>query len=106
MPTPTRSGHVEASSLKKQRAKAVERAGVEPFVLYILRHTCITRWAKHVDPYTLHVIAGHTDMSTTKRCLHPSEADLREAMMKVWAQSGHTGQKAILDQPQGSPAIN
>ena len=84
-PAPTRSGHVEASSLKKQHAKAVARAGVEPFVLYTLRHTCITRWAKHLDPYTLHLLGGHTDMNTTKRYIHPSEADVREAMGKVWS---------------------
>ncbi len=54
-----------------------------PFVLYTFRHTCITRWAKHMDPFTLHVLAGHTDMNTTKRYVHPSDADILEAMEKV-----------------------
>jgi site-specific recombinase XerD len=36
-----------------------------------------------MDPFTLHVLAGHTDMNTTKRYVHPSEADIREAMAKV-----------------------
>ncbi len=36
-----------------------------------------------MDPFTLHVLAGHTDMNTTKRYVHPSEADIREAMDKV-----------------------
>jgi integrase len=58
-------------------------SGVAPFVLYTFRHTCITRWAKHMDPFTLHVLAGHTDMNTTKRYVHPSEADIREAMDRV-----------------------
>lgn len=82
-PAPTKSGHIEGSTLKKQHAAALKASGVTPFVLYTFRHTCITRWAKHMDPFTLHVLAGHTDMNTTKRYVHPSEADIREAMEKV-----------------------
>jgi hypothetical protein len=33
-PAPTKSGHVEASSIKKQHAKAMRLSGVRPFVLY------------------------------------------------------------------------
>ncbi|MBI5084957.1 MAG: hypothetical protein HZB13_10230 [Acidobacteria bacterium] len=58
-------------------------------VLHACRHTCITRWAKHMDPFTLHVLAGHTDMNTTKRCVHPSEADIREAMDRVQKSKVH-----------------
>jgi integrase len=82
-PADTKSGHMEASSIKKQHARAIKASGVAPFVLYTLRHTCITRWAKHIDAYTLHVIAGHTDMNTTKRYVHPSDADVRAAMEKA-----------------------
>ena len=103
-PADTKSGHVEPSTLKKQHLKALalgtrilrqetgdENARLEPFVLYTLRHTCLTRWAKHMDPYTLHVLAGHTDMNTTKRYVHPSDADVLEAIERVReAQGGHT----------------
>ena len=41
-----------------------------------------------MDPFTLHVLAGHTDMNTTKRYVHPDEAHIREAMSKVWG--GHS----------------
>ena len=82
-PAPTKSGHVEASTLKKQHAAALKASGVPPFVLYTFRHTCITRWAKYMDPFTLHVLAGHTDMNTTKRYVHPSDEDIREAMNRV-----------------------
>jgi integrase len=51
-PAPTCTGHIEKSSLKKQHHKAVALAGVEAFTLYTLRHTCLTRWAAHMDPYT------------------------------------------------------
>lgn len=82
-PAPTRRGHIEGSTLKKQHAAALTASSVAPFVLYTFRHTCITRWAKHMDPFTLHVLAGHTGMNTTKRYVHPSEADIREAMDRV-----------------------
>jgi integrase len=77
------SGHIEASTIKKQHARALALSEVSPFVLYTLRHTCITRWAKHIDPYMLHVIAGHTDMNTTKRYVHPNDADVLEAMARA-----------------------
>ena len=54
-----------------------------PRKFYTFRRTCITRWAKYMDPFTLHVLAGHTDVNTTKRYVHPSEADIREAMERV-----------------------
>ena len=42
-PAPTRSGHLEGSSIKKQHAKALKGSNVRPFVLYSLRHTFLTR---------------------------------------------------------------
>ena len=36
-----------------------------------------------LDPYTLHVIAGHTDMNTTKRYVHPGDADVLQAMERA-----------------------
>ena len=102
-PSETASGHVEASTVKKQHYSAIELSGVETFVLYTLRHTCLTRWAKFMDPFTLHVLAGHTDMNTTKRYIHPNEAHIREAMAKVWGghSFGHSdengGPKAVDD---------
>jgi len=96
-PAATRSGHLEASSLKKQHAAAVRASGIAPFVLYTLRHTCITRWSKYMDPFTLHVLAGHADMNTTKRYVHPSDADILEAMEKVRGghKTGHTAGSTI-----------
>jgi integrase len=57
-PAGTRSGHIEKSSLKKQHRKALSMSTVEPFTLYTLRHTCLTRWAEHMDPYTLAYLPG------------------------------------------------
>jgi hypothetical protein len=52
---------MEKSSLKKQHVRAVKDSKVTAFVLYDLRHTCITRWAEHMYPYTLAYLAGHSD---------------------------------------------
>src|SRR5258706_2657065 len=86
-PASTKSGHMEASTLKQKHAAAPRASSVAPFVLYTFRHTCITRWSKYMDPFTLHVLAGHADMNTTKRYVHPSDADILEAMERV--RSGH-----------------
>jgi len=103
-PAETRSGHIEGSTLKKRHVAALKNSGVTPFVLYTFRHTCITRWAKHMDPFTLHVLAGHTDMNTTKRYVHPSDADILEAMEKV-RMSGSTPGKPT-EGPQTSTSLN
>lgn len=105
-PADTMSGHIEASTVKKQHAAAIQGSTVAPFVLYTFRHTCITRWAKHMDPFTLHVLAGHTDMNTTKRYVHPSDADIRDAMERVRGghKIGHSGENSVSEEtPQLRP---
>jgi integrase len=64
---------------------------VQPFPLYTLRHTCLTRWAPHMDPWALAYIAGHRDMAITKRYVHPQQATLKDAIDKARvANGGHT----------------
>jgi len=106
-PAPTRSGHMEPGTVKKQHRHACEvrqhaaanakrepgdpmKWSVEPFPLYTLRHTCLTRWAPHMDPWTLAYLAGHRDMSITKRHIHPQEQNTRAAIERARnAQGGH-----------------
>lgn len=88
-PAPTRSGHIEKSSLKKQHPKACTLAKVIEFPLYTFRHTCLTRWAAHMDPYTLGYLAGHSDFSTTRRYVHPQAQTVRDAMER--AHNGNSG---------------
>jgi hypothetical protein len=78
---------------------------VVSFVLYTFRHTCITRWAKYMDPFTLHVLAGHTPR---KRYVHPSDADILEAMEKVRTghKTGHSPKTVISEEFEESPVIN
>ncbi|HXK06657.1 MAG TPA: tyrosine-type recombinase/integrase [Verrucomicrobiae bacterium] len=88
-PAPTRSGHIEKSSLKKQHPKACTLAKVAEFPLYTFRHTCLTRWAAHMDPYTLGYLAGHSDFSTTRRYVHPQVQTVRDAIER--ARNGQSG---------------
>jgi integrase len=80
---PTRSGHIEKSTLKKQHKKALKLSEVEPFTLYTLRHTCLTRWLSDMSAYTLAYLAGHADFATTKRYIHPQEDTVRAAMERA-----------------------
>ena len=89
-PAGTKSGHIEKFSLKKQHTKACTLAEVPYFVLYTFRHTCLTRWASYMDPFTLAYLAGHSDFSTTRRYVHPQAHTVREAMERArTAQGGH-----------------
>ncbi len=104
---PTRSGHVESSSLKKQHAKTfktmAEQAAennvksVRPFLLYSLRHTFLTRLGESgCDAWTLARIAGHSSITISQRYVHPSEDAVLKAMSRL---GGHEiGHRA--DQPQ------
>jgi integrase len=63
--------------------------------LYELRHTCLTRWAEHMDPYTLVYLAGRSDLAMTKRYVHPQKETVRKAMEK--ARGGHASKTAQND---------
>ncbi len=48
-----------------------------------------------MDPWTLHLVAGHKDMSITRRYVHPQPDTIRQAMEKARTAinehtSGHT----------------
>ena len=70
-------------------------AKVAEFQLYTFRHTCLTRWAAHMDPYTLAYLAGHSDFSTTRRYVHPQVQTVKEAIER--ARNGHSGAKPAPD---------
>lgn len=87
---PTASGHIEQSTLKRQHAKACKLEKLAMFVPYTFRHTCLTRWAAILDPYTLAYLAGHSDFGTTRRYVHPNLNTAREALERARAaQGGH-----------------
>ena len=86
-PAPTRSGHLEGSSIKKQHAKAIRASNVRPFVLYSLRHTFLTRLGESgCDAWTLARIAGHSSVAMSTGYVHPSENAVLAAVERL---SGH-----------------
>jgi integrase len=97
---PTKTGHIDQSSVKKQHKRAVKESKVTPFVPYDLRHTCLTRWARYLDPFTLKKLAGHESLETTMKYVHLNESDsenrlleARDKMQKARAekvQGGHS----------------
>jgi integrase len=90
-PAPTKSGHVEPSSLKKQHARALKLSKVRPFVLYSLRHTFLTRLgASGCDVWTLARIAGHSSVGISARYVHPSDDCVLEAVERLGGhKTGH-----------------
>ncbi len=91
---PTRSGHVEPSSLRKQHARTFKTIAeqsamsnekpVRPFVLYSLRHTFLTRLGESgCNVWTLARIAGHSSIAMSACYVHPSEDSVLNAMANL-----------------------
>ncbi|MGO9970430.1 MAG: tyrosine-type recombinase/integrase [Bryobacteraceae bacterium] len=105
-PSTTKSGHIESSTLKKQHRVALAASGVSSFVIYDLRHTCLTRWAKTMDPFTLMKLAGHADLNTTMHYVHLNDDDVRAAMEKAEvAKGGHKTRHNIENAGSGPLAV-
>jgi integrase len=101
-PAPTRSGHIEPSSLRKQHSKTFRTLSdeatrrntrpVRPFVLYTLRHTFLTRLGQSgCDAWTLARIAGHSSITISARYVRPSEDAVLDAMSRLGGnKTGHS----------------
>jgi integrase len=71
-------------SVRKAHDAAIDRAGVEDFRLYDLRHTFATRAAQAgVDVLTLAALLGHTTVQMTSRYVHPTDAHKADAAKKL-----------------------
>jgi len=93
-PAPTRSGHVEPSTLKKRHAKVFEtlkeeaakrdEKPVRPFVLYSLRHTFATRLGESgLDAWTLCRIMGWSHVNMSSRYVHPGQDAVLNALERL-----------------------
>jgi integrase len=78
-PAPTKTGHIDHSTLKKQHRNALKLSGVRSFLLYSLRHTFATRIAPHVDAWTLCKIMGWSSLSVAMTYIHSSDDRVLEA---------------------------
>jgi integrase len=59
--------------------------------LHALRHTFLTEAGEYTDPFTLQYVAGHDNIKTTMRYVHPRE----EAIEKLFGRLGN------LERPEG-----
>lgn len=102
---PTRSGHFEQSTLKKQHRKALRLSHVRPFVLYSFRHTFLTRLGESgCDAWTLARIAGHSSVAMSARYVHPSEDAVLDALDRL---TGHkTGHSANFKQNEDGSRLS
>jgi integrase len=78
-PAPTKTGHIDHSTLKKQHRNTLKLSGVRSFLLYSLRHTFATRIAPHVDAWTLCKIMGWSSLSVAMTYIHSSDDRVLEA---------------------------
>jgi integrase len=104
---PTRSGHIEPSSLKKQHARTFALVNAEakknkqpevtPWVLYSFRHTFLTRLGESgCDTWTLARIAGHSTIAMSSRYVHPSAERVLDAVYNLGGHnSRHSEQKGL-----------
>lgn len=99
-PAPTRSGHLEGSSIKKQHAKALKASNVRAFVLYSLRHTFLTRLGESgCDAWTLARIAGHSSVAMSTRYVHPSEDAVLAAVERLTGHNiGHSKETSATEE--------
>src|SRR5271154_3456508 len=51
--------------------------------LYALRHTFLTEAGEYTDPFTLQYVAGHDNIKTTMRYVHPREAAVRKLFARL-----------------------
>jgi integrase len=100
-------GHIVDNTIYEPHTSAVEKVGLNPreFVLYALRHTCLTRWgASGMDAWTLARMAGHSNIRQSMTYVHPSDNALHAAIdrmsVEVIAGSDESRDNAELPVPE------
>jgi integrase len=85
-PAPTKSGHMEPSTIKKPHAKALKESKIARFLPYDLRHTSLTRLACECrEPWTVARIAGHGDIKIGQRYVHSHRMERSAWWAEWWA---------------------
>ena len=84
--TRARAGHFMDNTVYEPHKNAVEKSGIRDreFVLYALRHTCLTRWGQSgMDAWTLARLAGHSNIRQSVIYVHPSDHALHAAIDRM-----------------------
>ncbi|MGD0125409.1 MAG: site-specific integrase [Terriglobia bacterium] len=106
-PSESASGHLMQGSAKNQHAKAFTvlakahaenpeaNPEVKPFPPYTLRHTALTWLAPYGDAFALMRAAGHSQIATTMRYIHPQSEEIEKMFDRLSRQMGRN-EKALL----------
>jgi integrase len=94
-PAPTKTGHIDHSTTKKQHNAALAASKVEPFVIYSLRHSFATRISSHVDAFTLCKVMGWETIAIAMTYIHPDD----NKVLAVFSghEFGHVAEKRLTD---------
>jgi integrase len=83
---PTKSEHMEPSTIKKAHAKALKESKVRRFIPYDLRHTWLTRLACECrEPWTVARIAGHGGIKIGQQYVHSHRMENSAWWCEWWA---------------------
>jgi integrase len=88
--TRAKVGHIVDNTIYEPHTKAVAKIKLNPreFVLYALRHTCLTRWGNSgMDAWTLARLAGHSNVKQSMTYVHTSDHALHAAINRASAGS-------------------
>jgi len=80
-----RQSFVAYSKIDSQHDRTIARMNLStPFRLYDLRHTALTRYGEcGTDVFALQQIAGHTDIKTTSRYVHPTPEHIERSVSRL-----------------------
>jgi integrase len=90
-------GHIVDNTIYEPHQMAVKKIGLNPrqFVLYALRHTCLTRWGNSgMDAWTLARLAGHSNIRQSVTYVHPSDTALHAAIDRMSGDNVLGGDKS------------
>jgi integrase len=79
-------GHIVPNTIYQPHLDAVTNSGIceKQFVLYALRHTCLSRWgASGMDAWTLARLAGHSNIKQSMTYVHPTDKSLHAAIDRM-----------------------
>jgi len=84
-------GHIVPNTIYQPHLDAVASSGIreKQFVLYALRHTCLSRWgASGMDAWTLARLAGHSNIKQSMTYVHPTDQSLHAAIDRMSVRGG------------------
>jgi integrase len=89
-------GHVVPNTIYEPHLEAIKTCKVRPFVLYSLRHTCLTRLGQSgCDIYTLARIAGWSNINMAKHYVHMTDDQTEQAIKRMEASDSNQEHREV-----------